>query len=394
MKAATAVAGLVLASLLAVELLLSPDAGERLVFAGAFAGSALAAWAAAAATARVPGRSLRVTLLAPALAAVAVAVGTAVAASALMFISPHDLRVILVSLALGAGLAVVTALLLEARLGRDLRAMASTAQRAAGGDLSVRTHVGAPGEIGDVARALDRLLTRLADAEGRREQVEAARRRLFVSLGHDLRTPLTALRVAVEALGDGVAPDPDRYLGSMRADIAALDELISDLFLLARMEAGDLQPAPEALDLAEIADEAAEALGPVAAARQVTLEVAAAGPVAVVGGARELARAVRNLLDNAVRHTPARSRVRVEVSNGGPTASLVVVDQGPGFAGDGDDPFAPFVTADAARRDGTGLGLAIVRGVAAAHGGEARIEPGPGGRVAMRLPAAPAQYHT
>ena len=85
---------------------------------------------------------------------------------------------------------------------------------------------------------------------------------MLSSVGHDLRTPLAALRAAVEALADGVAPDPARYLRSMQRDVEALTALVDDLFLLARIEAGRLELHPVAVDLTEVADEAVEALAP------------------------------------------------------------------------------------------------------------------------------------
>ncbi len=111
-----------------------------------------------------------------------------------------------------------------------------------------------------------------------------------------------------------------------------------------------------------------------------------------VGGAAALGRVIRNLLNNAIRHSPDAAEVVVTVSNGS-DATLVVADHGPGFsAGMIDRAFEQFVTGDPARSresGGTGLGLAIARGIVAAHGGSIWAEPGPGGRVAFRLPAPP-----
>ena len=126
-------------------------------------------------------------------------------------------------------------------------------------------------ELGHVARALDELTARLDTLERERAGYEEERTAMLSSVGHDLRTPLAALRVAVEALADGVAPDPDRYLRSMRRDVEALSALVDDFFLLARIESGRLDLDPVAVDLAELADEAVEALAPVAAASGVTL---------------------------------------------------------------------------------------------------------------------------
>ncbi len=183
---------------------------------------------------------------------------------------------------------------------------------------------------------------------------------MLSSVGHDLRTPLAALRVAVDALADGVAPDPDRYLRSMRRDVEALAALVDDFFLLARIESGRLDLHPVPVDLTEVADEAVEALTPVAAATGVTLALDASTRVHVRGNPTALGRVVRNLIDNAIRHAPSGSVVRVAVAADG-RPSIRVVDDGPGFPpGFGDEAFARFTRADASRNratGGAGLGL-------------------------------------
>src|SRR5918995_3639152 len=115
---------------------------------------------------------------------------------------------------------------------------------------------------------------------------------------------------AVEALADGVAPDPDRYLRSMQRDVEALGALIDDLFLLARIESGNLALDRVALDLAELVDEAVEALAPAAAARGIAIEWGTPPRVRVAGNPTALGRVVRNLLDNAIQHAPGGSTVR------------------------------------------------------------------------------------
>jgi signal transduction histidine kinase len=235
------------------------------------------------------------------------------------------------------------------------------------------------------------MAAKLAAAEEDRERHEAARRHFLAAVGHDLRSPLAALRAAVEAMEDGLAPDPQRYLRSMRADLDAMSHLVDDLFLLATIEAGKLEFDREPLDLAELADESIEALQPVAAGKGVELRLAAEGRVTTVGGATAIGRVIRNLLHNAIRFSPAHSSVVVSVANGGAAATVVVADEGPGFsAAMVDAAFDEFVTGDPARSrtgGGAGLGLAIARGLVAAHGGTIWAEPGPGGRVGFRLPA-------
>lgn len=335
--------------------------------------------------------SLRATVLVVALAAAATTLAGITVTSAMMFVSSHDARLLAVILVLSAGLAVVVSLAVAEPLTSDLGKLADAAGEVASGDLDVTTGVSRHDELGATARALDAMIAELREVEQQRARLERERQDLLAGLGHDLRTPLTALNAAVEALQDGVASDPDRYLASMRRDLEALGHLVDDLFLLARLETGGLDVAEDDVDLTELADEAAEALRPLAARHRIRVAVQADGRVAVVGGASELRRVIRNLLDNAIRHSPADSDVVIELETRDGAAEVLVVDSGPGFPDDfRDRAFERFSRPEPARdraSGGAGLGLAIARGLVEAHGGTIWIEPGPGGRVAFRLPA-------
>jgi signal transduction histidine kinase len=177
----------------------------------------------------------------------------------------------------------------------------------------------------------------------------------------------------------------------MQRDVEALSALVDDLFLLATIEAGRLDVHAQAADLTEIADEAVDALAPVAAARGLTLRLDAGERVRVAGNASALGRVIRNLLDNAIRHAPPDSEIRVIVRSAG-GALVRVVDEGPGFPAEfAAQAFDRFARADPSRNrstGGAGLGLAIARGLVEAHGGRIWIEQPPGGRVTFELPAA------
>jgi signal transduction histidine kinase len=214
---------------------------------------------------------------------------------------------------------------------------------------------------------------------------------MLASVGHDLRTPLTSIRAALEALQDGVAVDPDRYLRSMHSDLDQLSGLVDDIFLMARIEAADLSLDPVPLDLAELADDAVAAVSPLALQHDVSLEMRRRGAAQVQADAVALGRVIRNLLDNALRHSPRGGKVLVVVDDGdGPT--LTVIDEGPGFPPEFREiAFDEFSRSDTARdrvSGGAGLGLAIARGLVRAHRGEIWIPEGQGGRVTFRLPPA------
>ncbi|MGD9755866.1 MAG: sensor histidine kinase [Acidimicrobiia bacterium] len=336
-------------------------------------------------------RSLRRQLLAVTMAALGVGAASTVALARLMVLDAQSTRIVVTVLTVTALLAVALVFAASAPLANDVRTLERAVRRVEHGDRTVRTGVSRTDELGHVARAFDDLVGQLARLEGERAGFEAERAQLLSSVGHDLRTPLAALQAALEAIEDGVALDRDRYVRSMLADVGALRSLVDDLFLLSRVDAGLIDLTAEALDLAELADEAIEALAPVAAARSVTLQVAAAGAVPVLGNATALGRVIRNLLDNAIRHAPDGSTVTVRVDGEG-EPKVVVHDEGPGFpAGFAERAFDRFTRADAARgraTGGTGLGLAIARGVVEAHGGRIWIDAAArGARVAFALPA-------
>jgi two-component system sensor histidine kinase BaeS len=395
-KAITAVLGflaIVVAGLAWFEVEMQPTAGERarlaLVFAAMAAAAALASWALPRWAAS--SRSVRRTVVVLSATAVVIAAGGILLAATTMFLSSHDLSLLLIVLGVAVLAGIGFALAVSRPWVADLERMSETAGRVAAGDLSARTGVERHDEVGRLAEAIDAMAARLADAAEVREQTEAARRRLFAAIGHDLRTPLASMRVAVEALRDGVAPDPDRYLRSMQHDVEALASLIDDLFLLARIEAGSFEVSASECDIAEVADEAIEVLRPLAHARGVRVRLEAPGRALVVGGSEALGRVIRNVLDNAIRHAPEGTDVTVAVSNGD-GATVSVTDDGPGFPADFvDRAFGDFERADPARSreaGGAGLGLAIARGLVAAMDGEIWAEPGPGGRVAFRVPGS------
>jgi len=330
-------------------------------------------------------RSLRVSLRVVALAAVAIT-GVVVAVSAItMLLDRHDLTVIMIALLLGVGLGGVMAAAVGSSLTKDLAALSAAAAQAGTGNLTARSGIRRGDELGKAAKAFDEMVHRL-------ESAEAERRTLLAALSHDLRTPLASMQAAVEALQDGIAPNPPGYLRGIANDIAHLNGLVDDLFVLARIETGRLALSLTEIDLAELADEAVEAVTPTAAKRKIQLAVQTPGRVGVVGDAAALGRVFRNLLVNAVRHSPEFGEVQVRLTTSGPLAHAVVVDQGEGFAGElRQRAFDPFVRADQSRsRDsgGSGLGLAIAKGIVESHGGSIEIENGPGGRVGFSLPVS------
>jgi signal transduction histidine kinase len=393
-----AAVAVVAAGMTALQVVMQPSSGDRLEPFALFGVMALFTIAAAAGLPRIAARtrSLGRTVAAVGLVASALVVLGVAAGAWRMFLSVHDLHLLTVMLAVAAGLGTVFAISAARPLRHDLDAIRHTADRVTTGDLTARTGVTRADELGATAAALDSMIERLAAAEDHRRHDDEVRQTLLAAIGHDLRTPLGALQAAVEALEDGLTSDTSRYLRSMSRDLAHLRALVDDLFLLARIEAGELAVDRQTIDLAEIADETVEAMTPVANGSDVALHLQGHGPVLAHGRPEALGRVMRNLVDNAIRHAPTHSRVVVRVTNG-EDATVEVLDQGPGF--DAEilaAAFDRFTRGEPSRsRDtgGTGLGLAIAKGVIEAHGGAIWAEPGPGGYVAFRIPTGRPHRH-
>ena len=392
MKTVAAAALAVVGGMAVLEVVMHPGGGDRLEPFGLFVAMAVVTVAAAGWMPRVGARArtlsrtiATVGLITVALTALAVAVG-----AWRMFLSVHDLHLLIVVLFVAASLGVIFAISVARSLNTDLAALRRTAAHVSADNLAARTGVTRADELGAAAAALDDMIGRLAAAEDQRRHDDNARRVLLAAVGHDLRTPLAALQAAIEALQDGLAAEPDRYLRSMSHDVAHLRALVDDLFLLARIEAGELTLERHHVDLAELADETIEAMEPTARRAHVELCLETSGCVQVLGGPEALGRVMRNLVDNAIRHAPGASHVVVRVLNGD-DATVEIIDDGPGF-----DPallavaFDSFSRADPSRNrttGGAGLGLAIAKGVIDAHSGQIWATPGPGGRVGFRLPS-------
>jgi signal transduction histidine kinase len=237
------------------------------------------------------------------------------------------------------------------------------------------------------------LATRLASEERSRREVEAARRRLVASASHDLRTPLASLRLLVESIDDGVVTGEtrDRYLSEIRTHVAALSALIDDLFELSRIEAGDISWTMGQVELRELVGDTVAAMRAPAAARGVELAAdLPAHDIVARANAEKLQRVLFNLIQNAIRHTPADGSVTVRARGGGSGVEVEVTDQGEGIAREDEERiFDAFYRGDVQDGDGAGLGLAISRAIVEAHGGRIWLEPaatGTGIRVTLDAP--------
>ncbi|HEY6761846.1 MAG TPA: HAMP domain-containing sensor histidine kinase [Baekduia sp.] len=283
---------------------------------------------------------------------------------------------------LGVGLAAAMGFAISRVATRPLARLTATAERVtATGDLRHRLPQddGVDDEPARLASAFNAMLARL-------ERSRDAQRQLIADASHELRTPLTAVRANIELLGhapDLPAAEREAMLGAARSQLEDLTVLVGDLVDLARPgDAGVASDPPEDLRLDELVAAAVER------ARRhappgTTFTVDVAAPAIVCGTRGRLARALGNLLDNAVKWSPPDGAVEVAVQGG----EVTVRDHGPGIAED-DLPhvFDRFYRAPSARGlPGSGLGLAIVKHVADAHRGTVRAERAPGGGTLLRL---------
>ena len=238
------------------------------------------------------------------------------------------------------------------------------------------------------------LAVRLAMEERANREIEAARRQLVAAASHDLRTPLASLRLLVESIDDGVVTgaDRDRYLAEIRTHVAVLSDLIDDLFELSRIEAGDISWTMRQVELRDLIGETVAAMRAPAAERGVRIAAELPpGELHARANAEKVQRVLFNLIQNAIRHTPADGSVTVRARATGGGVEVEVDDEGEGVpAGSADRVFEAFYRVDAARNeDGAGLGLAISKAIVEAHGGRIWLEEGaPGTRVRFTLGSA------
>jgi signal transduction histidine kinase len=293
-----------------------------------------------------------------------------------MFVSVDDAWTTIGVLIFAALIAIRAAQLLSSGVVRDVRAIRDGLQEVERGDRDVRVAADSSRELGDLAHAANSMIQALREEERHRDAAEAARRQVIAAVSHDLRTPLTSLRLLTQALDDDLvdAETARRYVHTMDANVRALGSLVDDLFELSRLDAADFAWSTEAVPLANLIEETVAAICPEADACSVA--VSADVPVGLApaqANPEKLRRVLANLLQNAIHHTPADGSVLVSARQEDGAVEIAVTDTGDGIAPQ-DRPrvFEPFYRggSDAARtRAGAGLGLAIARGIIEAHGG-------------------------
>jgi signal transduction histidine kinase len=309
-----------------------------------------------------------------------------------MFLSPHDLAVVVTVGLVGALAATAAALLLGRWVIGAHRALERSARSLGEGGGFAAPAAPMPAELASLARQLADTSERLAASRERERALESSRRELVAWISHDLRSPLAGLRAMAEALEDGIAEDPDRYHRQIRGEVERLSAMVGDLFELSRIQAGSLALSPTRISVYDLISDAIAGADPLAKECGVLLADQGVDPVPVEVDGKEMSRVLANLLVNAIRHTPADGTVAVAASRRADSVVLSVTD-GCGGIPDGDLPrvFDTGWRGTDARTPpaGAGLGLAIVRGIVEAHAGRTGVRNVPGGcRFEVILPAA------
>jgi signal transduction histidine kinase len=336
-----------------------------------------------------------------------------------MLISTHDTQVVSAALVSASLLAVLLSYVLGRRVAsgsRELTAAVRGLTAGAGSDpdsgagsgpgsrpdeAPAGTRLSAPAELTALAAELETTRVSLQASRDREQALERSRRELVAFLSHDLRTPLAGLRALAEGLEDDVIEDRPAALRQMQQTVDRMSSLVDDLFELSRLNAGPTRerPARRPVSLVEVAHDVAGEARESARQRGISLvvDVEAAGDrLAVQGNGDELARALSNLVGNAVRHTPAGGTVRVVAGRADDGGVHVSVTDGCGGIAEPDLGRVFDIGWRGQPERGTGgagagLGLTIARGVAQFHAGSISVVNVDGGcRFSLRLPAGPA----
>lgn len=301
------------------------------------------------------------------------------------FLDPANRALVLIAAAAGLG-TVLLVVGLSRRILAPVGALTAAVRRMAEGDLSQRVDVASQDEIADLGRAFNHMADGLT-------RLEELRRNMVTDVAHELRTPLSNIRGYLEAVQDGVVEPDKGVIDSIHEEAMLLNRMVDDLQELSLAEAGQLGLERKPVALADVVDRAVEAACPQAAAEGLALSVAVPEDLPLVEvDPQRIGQVLRNLLCNAMTHTPPGGEIAITAHTEGRWVAVCVRDTGTGIAEE-DLPhvFERFYRADRSRSratGGAGLGLAIVKQLVEAHGGRIEVESvvGEGTRFTFALP--------
>lgn len=298
----------------------------------------------------------------------------------LMYISNHDFVLTVALLLFSSVIAISSMFMISRNLIQRIGALGVAADKIALGELSARATVQGRDELAQLAACFNEMAQRLQQIDEQKRTLEQTRRDLFTWISHDLRTPLTAVRVMNEAIIDGVVTDSatlSRYHNKMQYEIQHLGKLIEDLFELSQLESGQMKLILQPTSLRDLISDTLESMTLQAHTQAVELAGAIDPKVDMINAAADkIQRVLHNLLDNAIRYTPRGGKIQLQAKPD-PRGVVITVHNTGSFIAPEDLPhiFRSFYQGEPSRvqsnhNRGTGLGLAIARSFVEAHGGQ------------------------
>ena len=345
------------------------------------------------------GRSIAAMLTVVAAVTVVTSLAGVGAIAVLMLASSGDREVMLDLLGIAGLAGFAVALFVGRKISRASRLLLGAVREVGETGFYEPPRVTLPAELAGLSEELAAAHERLAHGRERERALEASRRELVAWVSHALRTPLAGVRAMAEALEDGVVtdrPTVSRYHTQIRKETDRLTLMIDDLFELSRIHAGALRLSRRLVGLDDLVAEALASTEPLARAKGVRLHGSAVRGLPVLVDADEFGRALRNLVTNAIRHTPSDGLVQVEGEVERGMARVSVADACGGISAEAlprvfDVAFRGEPARTPGEDNGAGLGLSIARGIVEAHAGQIAVaNAGPGCRFVIRLPLAHA----
>lgn len=300
----------------------------------------------------------------------------------LMFASEHDLLLATVLLLFAGGIAVALGSFFTSALIDRISRLESATRSIENGDLSTRAEIPGRDEIASLADSFNKMARQLQTADQKQKELETLRRDLVAWAGHDLRTPLSSIRLLVEALDDGVVTDPkeiQNYLSQAKKHVDTLSFLVDDLFQISQLDAGGMPLNLETASISDLISDTLESFSSLAAQKGVKLSGSAGeGVDPITMDVLWMGRAINNLVSNAIRYTPMNGEIQITANSNHDMVTVCISDSGEGILPE-DIPhvFERFFRGDKSRSrvsGGAGLGLAIAKGVAEAHKGDIFVQ--------------------
>jgi signal transduction histidine kinase len=295
-------------------------------------------------------------------------------------------RILLYGALIGAVIALLLGIFLSRTLTRPIRELTRATHAVSEGDLSQQVPVRSNDELGELAKAFNKMSSELSRSVNTRKQMTA-------DIAHELRTPLSLILGHAEAVHDGVLPPSRENFEIIREEAERLEHLVNDLRILSLADAGELSINPQTVEPERLLQEVAAIYQYQTQRKNITLDLDIASPLSNIEvDPGRMTQVLTNILDNALRHTPEGGRIVLSAQDTNDQVELAIEDSGPGLqAEDIDRIFDRFYRTDSSRQredGGSGLGLAIARSIVQAHGGQlsAESEEGKGLKVIVRLP--------